>query len=510
MQDLNDKLTGQTLSADEWNQQPSELQNVIEQLGQVLNGADLNQVGKAIAGYVANGTFYTDAGAANAYVLSGVGSKQTLPSLTNGTDIFFFPINNNTGPSVVNVAGIGNVNYKDEDGSDSPADMLKVGKLAWGKYNSSSGEFRRQPLLSNDLIVELKSGRRNLFVNGDFLINQSGFSFAPDGVTLAAPIRTSDQWSYTTILDGGNLPDGDVQVVPFPLGQTVVPNNPRNMLEMGGNIVGVTADSETIQMTNRIPDVSQLSGQICTWSFWVKGTVADDISLSMSQNFDSANGGSPSVSVFHENISIVAPNVWQKFTKTFLMPSISPATLGSAGLDHIAIGLVRQLGSVRAAGRGVAAVNYTGTLTFSDVQLEGGSFATKFDRLSFDEAERRAKYLFQRITFGSGEAVGTFTWNAGGSDRTLAQYFLPVGMRSTASISASSQGGAQTGNIINTGNGSISIASSNVLRAMQGNASHDMLLFWRDGDNQEGQGDSAHMSLDGGGLWILNLEAWLF
>ena len=64
MEDLNDKVTAGTLTAAEWNQVPSEIQNVIENLGITLSGADLNQLGKGIAGYIANGTFYTDSGAA--------------------------------------------------------------------------------------------------------------------------------------------------------------------------------------------------------------------------------------------------------------------------------------------------------------------------------------------------------------------------------------------------------------------------------------------------------------
>ena len=80
MQDLNDKITGNSLTAPEWNEVPSEIQNIIEGLGITLSGGDLNQLGKAIAGYVANGSFYTDSGAADAYVLSVIGSKQALPA----------------------------------------------------------------------------------------------------------------------------------------------------------------------------------------------------------------------------------------------------------------------------------------------------------------------------------------------------------------------------------------------------------------------------------------------
>lgn len=107
MQDLNDKVTGGTLTAAEWNQVPSEIQNVIEGLGITLSAGDLNQLGKAIAGYVANGTFYLDSGAADAYVLTTVGSKQTATGYTTGFNIQFVAGNANTGASTVNVGGLG-------------------------------------------------------------------------------------------------------------------------------------------------------------------------------------------------------------------------------------------------------------------------------------------------------------------------------------------------------------------------------------------------------------------
>ena len=107
MQDLNGKITGNTLTAAEWNEVPSEIQNVIEALGLTLSSGDLNQLGKAIAGYVANGTFYTDSGIANAYVLTKIGLKQTATAYTDGFFASFIAGNSNSSASTVNVAGLG-------------------------------------------------------------------------------------------------------------------------------------------------------------------------------------------------------------------------------------------------------------------------------------------------------------------------------------------------------------------------------------------------------------------
>lgn len=118
MQDLNDKITGGTLTATEWNQLPTEVQNVIAAAGITLASGDLNQLGKAIAGYVANGSFYTDVGAANAYVLSVLGAKQSPAAYIDGMSVSFIATNNSTAPSTVNVAGLGVKNIKLADGSD--------------------------------------------------------------------------------------------------------------------------------------------------------------------------------------------------------------------------------------------------------------------------------------------------------------------------------------------------------------------------------------------------------
>ena len=129
MQELNNKTTGNKLPASEWNEVPGELQNVIEALGITLSPADLNQLGKAIAGYVANGDFYTDSGVADAYVLAVIGTKQAPPEYTNGFRVRFVATNNNTGASTVNVASLGVKAIKRESGAALQTDEIVAGKI---------------------------------------------------------------------------------------------------------------------------------------------------------------------------------------------------------------------------------------------------------------------------------------------------------------------------------------------------------------------------------------------
>jgi len=139
LRDLNGKITGGTLTADEWNDVPSEMQNIIEDQGLVLTSTDLNQMGKAIAGYVANGTFYVDSGIADAYVLSPVGLRQSPPLLTDGFAADFVPGNDNTGASTVNVGGFGVKAIKRPDGADVVGG--DIGGLASLKFSAANDWF---------------------------------------------------------------------------------------------------------------------------------------------------------------------------------------------------------------------------------------------------------------------------------------------------------------------------------------------------------------------------------
>lgn len=122
MQDIATKVDGtSTLSAAEFNQIPSEMENLITTSGQTLSSGDLNQVAKAAANYAAIGAFYTDSGIADAYVLTNVGSFKAPSAYTNGMVVRFKPGNVNTGASTVNVASLGVKSIKKADGSTDPA-----------------------------------------------------------------------------------------------------------------------------------------------------------------------------------------------------------------------------------------------------------------------------------------------------------------------------------------------------------------------------------------------------
>lgn len=112
MRDLNDKITGDTLTATEWNDVPSELQNIIESTGIVLSSGDLQQAVKAVSVYSTVGDFYTGGGAVNAYTATVVAPRISPPSLVDGMRVRWIPSATNTIASTLNAFGTGVVSIK--------------------------------------------------------------------------------------------------------------------------------------------------------------------------------------------------------------------------------------------------------------------------------------------------------------------------------------------------------------------------------------------------------------
>jgi len=99
----------------------AEVNGIITNTGLTPTTATLTQLETAVSIYAAGGDFYTDSGAADAYVLSVVGSKLAPNAYFVGMKVRFLPGNVNTGASTINVATLGSINIKLADGSTDPA-----------------------------------------------------------------------------------------------------------------------------------------------------------------------------------------------------------------------------------------------------------------------------------------------------------------------------------------------------------------------------------------------------
>lgn len=137
MQDLNDKITGGTLTADEWNEVPSELQNIIVATGQSLTSADLNQLGKGVADYASRSDFYNDTGTANNVVLTPIALFSPV-GYNTGMRVRFQAGATNTGATTINVATIGSVNIVDQFDNALTAGAITTGIYYELVYNAAA------------------------------------------------------------------------------------------------------------------------------------------------------------------------------------------------------------------------------------------------------------------------------------------------------------------------------------------------------------------------------------
>jgi len=151
--DIVSKINGNTCSATEFNQIPTELEALQTSSGQTSSDAILNQVSIATSRYAAN-NFYIDSGAANAYLLSLASSMTNPVSATVGyfigMTIRFRAGNANTGASIVNVNSAGVKNLKKADGT-TDLDPNDISALEDSIFRYNGTVFAQQNKFSYEL-----------------------------------------------------------------------------------------------------------------------------------------------------------------------------------------------------------------------------------------------------------------------------------------------------------------------------------------------------------------------
>lgn len=201
------------------------------------------------------------------------------------------------------------------------------------------------------------TGFKNKLINGNFDIWQRGTTntITNSGYTVA------DRWQYIT---DGTLGTGTVFTQQaFTVGQTAVPNNPTYYLQL----VCTSVSTPNNYIRQRIENVSTLSGQLATGSFWVRTTSGTaTVSAQFQQEFGS--GGSPSAGVYGiGSASFTATTTWQQFSITTVIPSIAGKTLGTNNDSALNFGIYFPAGGA------------SGTYQVAQCQVEAGGVVTNYD-----------------------------------------------------------------------------------------------------------------------------------
>ena len=203
--DIVSKINGNTFSATEFNQIPTELEALQNSSGQTSSDAILNQVSIATSRYAAN-NFYIDSGTANAYVLTLAASMTNPVSATVpyfiGMTIRFRAGNANSGASTVNVNSAGVKNLKQADGTtDLAAGDIPTTQDSEFRYDGTSFVLQTY---SNDIAGKIIIWARNIAPTGYFECDGSAISRTTYSALFSIISTTFGVGNGTTTF---NIPD---------------------------------------------------------------------------------------------------------------------------------------------------------------------------------------------------------------------------------------------------------------------------------------------------------------
>jgi hypothetical protein len=229
---------------------------------------------------------------------------------------------------------------------------------------------------------------KNKFINGDFSINQRGFT-----TTTTSAVYIFDRFNTranegTTTFSAETFTTGAAPVAGYEF---------KNFLQIVST--GQTGTFSRSAFTQPIESVRTFAGQTATISFWAKA-VSGTPSVACYASQDFGTGGSPSVSVDTAGQKLAITTSWARYSFTFAIPSISGKTLGTNNNDNLRFFLFTSAGSDWAAVTDSLGIQST-TIQFAGLQVEAGDFATPFQTASGSIQGELA--LCQRYYFRQGQ-----------------------------------------------------------------------------------------------------------
>ena len=272
---------------------------------------------------------------------------------------------------------------------------------------------------------------RNLIINGAMQVAQRGASFAITATTT----YTLDRW-FCSAGSSGNVA---VSQQSFTVGQTDVPNEPKNYVRL----TCTNTPSDPV-FGQKIEDVRNGAGQTVTLSFWAKADSAKTFTEGgyLQQIFGS--GGSSDVNTSIGSWSVTTS--WQRVTITKTLPSISGKTLGTG--HHLIV-------------RFDTNNSENVVLDITGVQLEVGDTATPFEHRSYGQELARCLRYYWR----NGASVESkLYYRYGGHGESISSVqaqvnqFFPVPMRAHPTLTTSGViSWYSNGAIVNPSSGGFSV-----------------------------------------------------
>jgi hypothetical protein len=237
---------------------------------------------------------------------------------------------------------------------------------------------------------------KNKIINGDFAINQRGFS------SSTAEGFGFDRWQ--------NQLGGGTGTVTYST-QTFTPGTAPVSEYEGKNYLrcvttGQSATGTYTLLVHKIESVRTLAGQTATLSFWAKAASGTPkIAVEYVQSFGS--GGSPSGQVFVTPTQVTISTGWTRYTVTTIIPSMSGKTIGTTTDGDLQVGLWLSSGSSYSSRNGSMGIQ-SNTFEIWGVQLEAGSNLTAFQTATGNPASELAACQRYFQIFGGNDVFEYF------------------------------------------------------------------------------------------------------
>jgi len=264
---------------------------------------------------------------------------------------------------------------------------------------------------------------KNKIINGNFSVNQRGFSS-----TTTSGAFMFDRW--TNYLNNGTV---TLSSQSFTLGTAPVAGyEGKSFLQCV--TTGQTTTDAAALVNQKIESVRTFANQTATISFWAKANSGTPkIAVEVSQGF--GTGGSPSASVNTYVGQVTLSTSWARYTVTVNVPSIAGKTIGTDNNDFLNLAFWVSAGTDFNARTGSLGIQ-TNTFGIWGVQLEYGSKATPFQTASGGSPQAELamcqRYYF-RMTGGSSSS----TYGMGYARNTTVGVF-PIPMKQTMRVEPTS------------------------------------------------------------------------
>ena len=238
-------------------------------------------------------------------------------------------------------------------------------------------------------------GFRNAIINGDFRINQRGFTSS-----TTSSLYGFDRWVVVHV--GGTCTQS---------AQTFTVGSPAATgYESANYLQFVTASqsaaSDFAKVRQFVEDVRTFANSTVTVSFWAKATSGTPkVALELNQGFGS--GGSPSAEVNVYGGQVTLSTSWARYSVTVAVPSISGKTIGTtANTSSFGIDFWTSSGSTYNARSGSLGIQ-NNTFHFWGVQVERGSVATPFEQRPIQQELALCQRYYQPICNLDGSEINT-------------------------------------------------------------------------------------------------------